>query len=203
MPDTIHSVTCPQKTRTKNRRKTKAQIYASKSWKDNKAQFVEGKVCVWCGSTEKLLPHHPYKNTPDGIYEDLYLSECIVLCGSCHFRLEKRHEIQCPVCKENWMPIDPAIDRCFKCHLKANPGKAEAIAAEKERREVADRQYKKGKADTRKKDKSDFPCNFRRVEQGCSKYPGVKCGYSKTKAKNCPDFKAKTSWIERNSGGWT
>jgi len=193
LSDTINSCTNPGAIRTKKRRTSKSKIYASQSWKENKAQFVKGKKCQWCGSTEKLLPHHPYKDTPDGIYEDLYLSECVVLCGTCHFMLERRHKIKCPVCKDNWMPVDPTIDRCWSCHLKANPGKVDAIKAEKERREVADRQWKKGRADKRKKDKSDYPCNFRRVEQGCSAQPGKKCGYSKTKAKNCPDFKQKKS----------
>jgi hypothetical protein len=100
------------------------------------------------------------------------------------------------------MPIDPTIDRCFKCHLKANPGKAEAIAAEKERREVAYQKNKKMKSDKRKKDKSKHPCNFRRVEQGCSAQMGKKCSFSPTKAKNCILFKKKLSWKERNKGGW-
>ncbi|MDD4126243.1 MAG: hypothetical protein PHV39_00965 [Methanomicrobium sp.] len=35
-------------------------LYASKEWKDKRAVFIEGKSCVWCGSTEKLAVHHTH-----------------------------------------------------------------------------------------------------------------------------------------------
>jgi hypothetical protein len=187
------TTTCPQATRTRNRRISKSKIYASKSWKENKTAFVADKKCQWCGSTEKLLPHHPYKDTPDGIYEDLYLSECVVLCGTCHFMLERRHKIRCPVCRENWMPIDPTIDRCWSCHLKANPGKAEAIAAERERRELAVRQIKKEQAERRRASKKKHPCVRYRVGGKCSaSMLDTMCQFSPTKAAvKCVDFVAK------------
>jgi len=189
MSDTVNSVTSPQAIRTKNRRTSKSKTYGTKKWKEDVELFIKGKTCEWCGSKEKLLAHHPYQDTPDGVYSDLYLSGCIVLCSTCHFMFHRRHKKRCPVCKVGWMPLD--TDMCYPCNLKANPGKAEAVAAEKERRELADRQYKKSRAEKRKKDKVKHTCNFRRVEQGCSAQMGKKCAFTPTKAKNCPDFKAK------------
>ena len=36
------------------------RLYASKEWKAKRAEFIEGKSCEWCGSTEKLAIHHTY-----------------------------------------------------------------------------------------------------------------------------------------------
>jgi hypothetical protein len=189
------SVTCPQARHTKNRRKSKSKTYKTKKWKDGSAAFVKGKTCEWCGSTEKLLAHHPYMDTPDGVYSDLYLSGCIVLCSTCHFMFHRRHKKRCPVCKVGWMPLD--TDMCYTCNLKANPGKAEAIAAEKERRAEADRQFKKDQAAKRKAKAKKHPCKFHGIEQRCklSKI-GTRCVHSPRKAKGaCLSFVARKARV--------
>jgi len=126
MTDTIHSCTNPGATRTKNHRKTMAQTWKTKQWKEEVKKFVEGKTCEWCGSTEKLLAHHPYQDTKDGIYSNLYLSGCIVVCSKCHFMYHRRHKKICPLCKTGWRHLD--TEMCYACYLKANP---EIVSARK------------------------------------------------------------------------
>ena len=190
------SVTNPAARRTVNRRKTKSKIYASKSWKEKKAAFVNGKKCEWCGSTENLLPHHPYQDTPNGVYEDLYLSGCIVVCGTCHFMYERRHKQHCPVCKTGWMPLK-GVETCRACDLKLHPEKAHANEKAAFLFEHAVREKNKAAATRRRVIKRDFPCTFRGIEQRCRCKPGTVCGYSKTKAKNCPDFRAKKGVVKK------
>lgn len=133
MPDlNPNHVTCPQKRRTTTRRKNKSKIYQTKEWKAQKAEFVKGKVCEWCGATEKLLPHHPYQNTQDEAYTDLFLSGCIVLCSTCHFMFHKRHKRRCSVCKVGWRRLD--TEMCWDCYLKENPDKLEEIEVKKIRK---------------------------------------------------------------------
>ena len=124
MTDTINSCTNPGAIRTKNHRKTMAQTWQTKQWKEDVKKFTEGKTCEWCGSTEKLIAHHPYQDTKDGIYSDLYLSGCVVLCSKCHFMYHRRHRKICPICKTEWRHLD--TDMCKACYLKANPGIVEA-----------------------------------------------------------------------------
>ena len=186
-------VTCPEARRTKNRRKHKAAVYQSASWKKAKAEYVKGKVCEWCGSTENLLPHHPWKNTPDDAYEDLYLSECVAVCGKCHFMFERRHKIICPVCKENYMPVDPTIDRCWSCHLKQHPEKVEKIRQHREHQDQVRKCAKEAAAAKRKALKAQHPCKHHRVGGKCGVSAiGSRCPYARTKAaKQCGDFVAK------------
>jgi ribosomal protein L37AE/L43A len=33
-------------------------LYATKKWRKLRGELIEGKTCEWCGSTEKLAPHH-------------------------------------------------------------------------------------------------------------------------------------------------
>jgi hypothetical protein len=185
-------VTCPEAVRTKNRRHNKkSKVYTSKSWKDKVAEFVKGKSCEWCGSKEKLLAHHPYRDTPDAIYEDLYLSGCVVLCNTCHFMFHRRHKKKCPVCGERWMDLD--VDMCYACHLKANPGLAEKIQEREERKEADRKQILKIRADMRKALKKKHPCTHHRIGGKCGiSQIGSRCTFSPTKAeKQCGDFKAK------------
>lgn len=114
---------------TKSRRKKLAKTWSSKEWKDRKAEFIKGKVCSWCGATEKLLPHHPYINSmKDGTYLDFYLSGCIVLCTRCHFALHKGKKL-CPKCKEHYCNHD--TEMCYGCFLEQNPGIKEKIELKK------------------------------------------------------------------------
>jgi hypothetical protein len=188
---TDHSVSCPQTIRTANRRVSKSRTYGTKQWKEDVSAFVRGKSCEWCSSKEKLLAHHPYMDTPDGVYSDLYLSGCIVLCSTCHFMFHRRHKKRCPICKVGWMPLD--TDMCYPCNLKANPGKAEAIAAEKEARLENRRQYNAQQAAKRKKTARKHRCRFHRVRGVCGKSAiGSQCPYSIRKAEGqCMDFEAK------------
>jgi hypothetical protein len=185
------SVSCPQARRTKNRRHKKGKVYQSKEWKEKVGAFITGKSCEWCGSKEHLLAHHPYRDTPDAIYEDLYLSGCIVLCNTCHFMFHRRHKKKCPVCRENWMDLD--VDRCYTCHLKDHPELVSEIA---HRAEVQERDRKarlEAAAEKRRTLKKKHPCRSHRIGGKCGLSAiGSRCTYSPTKAlKICPDFVAK------------
>lgn len=185
------SVDCPEGRRTKTRRKKKSKVYSSKQWKEKVKEFVKGKRCEWCGSTEKLLAHHPYRDTPDAIYEDLYLSGCIVLCNTCHFMFHRRHKRKCPACLENWMDLD--VDICYSCHLKANPDLKQKIQDRKEKREADRKQINKDIAEKRRLNKKKHPCKHYRSGGKCgvSKI-GTRCPYGvRTAAKKCPDYEEK------------
>ena len=39
-----------------------SKIYQTKIWKEKRAQWIQGKVCEMCGSTEKLQIHHLHIN---------------------------------------------------------------------------------------------------------------------------------------------
>jgi hypothetical protein len=109
----------PEEIRTINRRKKLSKIWASPEWKEKKAEFIKGKVCSWCGTTEKLLPHHPYiKSLSDGTYLNLYLSGCVVLCTKCHYALHHGRKL-CPKCKKGYCPFD--TEMCYDCYKKEHP----------------------------------------------------------------------------------
>jgi hypothetical protein len=173
--------TCPQAIRARNRRTKKSNTYQTKAWKDTVAAFVKGKKCEWCGSTEKLLAHHPYRDTPDAIYQDLYLSGCIVLCNTCHFMFHRRHKRKCPVCGEHWMDLD--VDRCYECHLKATPGLKEWTLEKAEQKERDRKARNADQAAKRLKSKVSHPCKFHRIGGWCGLSAiHSQCQYSKTKA---------------------
>ena len=190
-------VTCPQARRTKRRRTKKSKVYASKGWKAQVKAFVTGKKCEWCGSTEKLLAHHPYRDTPDGVYEDLYLSGCIVLCNTCHFMFHRRHKRRCKVCGTGWHDLD--VEMCYACYLQTVPGLAEKVIEAKETLEKTIRDHNAAQSEKRRKAKAKHPCTFHRVGGKCGKsQAGARCEHSPTKAKtNCKvGFKAKKTEVK-------
>ena len=190
MSDDGH-VTCPQARRTKTRRTRKGTVYQSKAWKEKVKAFVTGKSCEWCGSTEKLLAHHPYRDTPDAIYEDLYLSGCIVLCNTCHFMFHRRHKKKCPICHEHWMDLD--VDRCYTCHLKAHPELVSKIAHRAELKERDRKARLKAAADKRFALKAKHPCKKYLAGGRCKASAiGSRCQYGSRSAESrCGDFLKK------------
>ena len=69
------------------------------------------------------LPHHPYRNSYKGHYDDLELSGCVAYCGKCHFSLHKGRKL-CPICKEKYPLWDQEM--CTGCYNKAHPEMVEA-----------------------------------------------------------------------------
>jgi hypothetical protein len=176
------AVTCPQEIRTKNRRISKKKLYRSVAWKRSRDAFCEGKKCEWCGTTENLLPHHPYKDTPDEAYSDLYLSECVVLCNTCHFHLEKRHEKPCPECG-GWMKDDPFLITCRACDFKKHPEKKAGIEARKAEDERLYQENKDRDNKRRRDAKAKHPCVSFRTGGKCGLSTiGSRCTYARTKA---------------------
>ena len=179
------TVSAPAVRCTRNRRKNKRRIYQSASWKRKKAEFVKGKKCEWCGEEEekKLLPHHPYKNTPDDAYQDLYLSECVVLCQKCHFMFERRHKVICPKCLTNYMPADPSINCCWQCHLKEHPEEYRKIQERKAVAEQERRRINSERAEKRRRKKVGHPCRSFGFRGQCLLSPiDARCTFSKRKA---------------------
>ena len=120
----------PAEIQTENRRTTKKKIWGTKEWKDGVKEFTKGKSCEWCGTTERLLPHHPYRNTKDIDYLDLYLSGCVVLCNRCHFALHKGL-VLCGKCRTRFHRL--GTDLCYTCYVESNPRLAEEIEKRKEK----------------------------------------------------------------------
>ncbi len=185
------AVTCPQTVRATNHRKSMAATWQTKAWKEAVAAFIAGKTCEWCGSTDRLLAHHPYQNVKDGVYADLYLSGCIVVCNKCHFMYHRRHKKLCPVCKKNYRHLD--TDMCYECWLAANPGIVEArekvLAEQKEQR----KQASKDQAAKLRAKRNKHPCRHHRVRGICGiSMIGIRCPYSPRKAATgCGDFEQR------------
>ena len=118
MSDSIHSITNPQATRVKGRRKNLVKIWSGKEWKNKCKEFIGDKSCAWCGTKEKLLVHHPYLESYNGCYTDLELSGCMVLCSRCHFSLHKGL-VLCSRCKKHYHRVGG--DMCKTCFLEAHP----------------------------------------------------------------------------------
>jgi len=191
----VNSCTCPQARRTANRRKTMKSTWQTKAWKQAVQEFVKGKKCEWCGSTEGLLAHHPYQDTKDGIYPNLYLSGCIVLCSTCHFMYHRRHKKRCPVCGTGWRHLD--TDMCYECWKKANPD----VVREREQFALLEKANRKALNDQRnarlRAAKRRHPCTFRTVTGKCTKSSfGARCPYAATKAmEHCDEAIAKKGYL--------
>jgi len=93
--------------RIENRRKKLREVWGSTEWKKKKAEFVAGKVCSVCGTTDKLTVHHP----TDDMYAKNYMdfSGCVVMCTSCHWKLHHGYKL-CPVCKQRFTKHDVCWD---------------------------------------------------------------------------------------------
>lgn len=112
------------------RRKNLNKIYNSKEWKNNVKEFTTGKTCEWCGSTEKLTAHHPYRESyKNGDYIDLHLSACVVLCFRCHYAVH-HNLLLCGVCGKKYHRV--GADMCRDCFNKLHP---EIVEAKKKKEE--------------------------------------------------------------------
>lgn len=107
----------------KGRRKNLKKIWSGKEWKERKATFL--RVNPECAMHLEVgqhvpatIPHHPYRNSYQGHYTDLELSQCVAYCNRCHFSLHKGRKL-CPVCGENYPRWDQEM--CWSCFCKQNP----------------------------------------------------------------------------------
>lgn len=118
----------PEENAIKNRRKKLNSIYKSKEWRNAVKEFTSGKTCEWCGSTERLTAHHPYRESyKDGTYTDLHLSACVVLCNRCHYAVH-HNLLLCGICSKRYHRV--GADMCRDCFNERHP----EIVKEKERR---------------------------------------------------------------------
>lgn len=150
----------PDNIRIINRKKKLSKIWTTKEWKEKKTEFIKGKVCSWCGTTEKLLPHHPYMNSlKDGTYMDFYLSGCIVLCTRCHFALHHGKKL-CPKCKKHYCSFD--AEMCYPCYTKEHPEIIEA-------REKTKRHFKELKKKRQKELREKFKASLNKASKNNKK----------------------------------
>lgn len=120
----------PDNRRISSRKKNLRKIWRTPEWKKGVKDFVAGKKCQWCGSTNRLTAHHPYYQSADSVYLDLYLSGCLVLCNRCHFAIHKGLQL-CPDCGQHYMRLGAGT--CYNCFVLNNPEVAERILIKKER----------------------------------------------------------------------
>lgn len=176
----ITATTCPQEIRIKGRRNGLNRIWATKEHKAKVKAFCAGKTCQWCGTDQNLLAHHPFVESYKGVYSDLELSGCIVLCTRCHFSLHKGY-ILCQVCKKHFHR--PGAEMCKRCFLKKHP---EIVQA----RETFIRDMKEKQKASRKiaqqNRRGKHPCRKNKGSQQCRE-KGV-CPYPSKKAETCRGF---------------
>jgi len=138
-------ITNPEEIRTKNRRRNLEKIRVSKRWRQQTKHLTEGKTCEWCGTTEKLLVHHP----EDTMYvnEETYLdfSSCQILCSRCHYHLH-RGRVLCKTCKQHYHRT--VYEQCYHC---ADPEARERAEAKKVQRLKKQREYRKKRVEEFKK----------------------------------------------------
>jgi len=138
-----------------NRRKNLKKTYASKEWKKNVKEFIAGKKCEWCGTTEKLLAHHPYlESYKDGNYGNLYFSGCIVLCTRCHFSLHKGL-VLCKRCGLHYHSI--GAESCRGCFNIAHPEIVEAKKKKVEETKALKKKLRDEEKERVKKWKKEHP----------------------------------------------
>ena len=86
--------------------------WQTKEWRASRDAFLKDKVCIQCGSTDKLTIHHPQPRNSISDEEYLSFRNCQVLCGRCHFALH-RGMILCPKCRVAYR--NPRFPTCAKC----------------------------------------------------------------------------------------
>jgi hypothetical protein len=106
------SVTCPEAIRTVNRREKLEHIWDSDIWETKKAAWSIGKVCLMCGSSQSIVPHHDNVSLYREKTDYLDLSKCIPLCNTCH-RNYHAGRVLCQVCNDTY--IKPEYDCCWNC----------------------------------------------------------------------------------------
>lgn len=90
------------------------------AWRNRRAEFIKGKSCKWCKSTEYLTIEH--LDPPNTLTDEDYLAfkNVIILCRKCAYARLKRMNL-CPECKTAYKPRKFA--RCFECFKKTEEGK--------------------------------------------------------------------------------
>ena len=205
------SVTNPAARRTYSRRKMLAKWLRDPRWKQMLADHAHtpGAESVYCQRKHKQIWNgKPVTLTINHASRHLYLSEELYLtwdsqymeitCLMCNRKYEKGMK-PCPSClkKGKMVYILDRNSECNPCYLAKNQGEAKKSREGCELFKKSIKEYNAGQATRRRVIKRDFPCTFRGIEQRCRCKPGTVCGYSKTKAKNCPDFKAKKGVVKK------
>lgn len=76
-----------------------SKVWSSPEWRRKRVEFIKGKVCEWCGSTEKLTVHHkkpPPKYKAFVRYLTRILIDQKVAEGEFKYQIERRRV--CPRC---------------------------------------------------------------------------------------------------------
>lgn len=180
----------PEEKRTKGRRKKLQEIWNSKEWKEQKAEFLANHpLCSMCGAPS-TVPHHPTRESYKGHYSDLELSQCVAYCNRCHFAVH--HGIKlCSKCKEHYHPWDsPECRYCFDMEHPEIVKAREDYVEQKEREAKARKDAANAKL---RAAKQKHPCKNRRLNGACGNSKiGSRCPYAASKAEDmCADFEQK------------
>lgn len=183
-------MSCPEETRHKNRQDALRKIWSSKDWKEKKRVFLEANpVCAMCGKPS-TVPHHPYKESVKGHYDDLTLSQCVAYCNKCHFAVHKGLKL-CGKCNQHYHRWDALM--CRVCFDEEHPEIVQAREEYVARKEAADKELKAMRKEKARAAKQRHPCKYHRLGGACGKSMlGSRCAFSPTKAEmKCGDFVAK------------
>lgn len=145
MKNNVHSVTCPQETRTQNHRKRLKKWWSSKAWKAHVAEKTAGKECAVCGCKAGQVKggRKPAVLTINHLYRTLYnsLEEYLkfetdkveVTCTTCNWMFEKGMDV-CQVCKSDTVAKYKHFRQpmCHACFLDKHPDIKESITKGKE-----------------------------------------------------------------------
>lgn len=105
-----------------------SSVYQTKEWKEKAQAFVAEEKCVWCGTTENLVPHHPRRR--GGYTREEYLNveefcrtkdgKKFILCSTCNFMESKSYKL-CPKCKKHYYKPKRGRTMCWGCFTTTDP----------------------------------------------------------------------------------
>jgi hypothetical protein len=162
------SAVAPQEIRAANHKTKNKKKWSSKEWKIKREEFIisHGSFCDWCGSDSYLTVHHPYRNVyGKTTYDDFYLSECVLLCRSCH---SATHAGMVLCTYKEGIYHDGArhyrfhdAEKCSFCFKKEHPEVEIARKLAKNQREKRARDARKKQAERAKQWKKDHPIDVK------------------------------------------
>jgi hypothetical protein len=140
------AVSCPQARVVKGRKANLKKIWSGKEWKAAKEAFLkENPFCEMHAAVgmheDATIPHHPYRNSYQGHYTDLELSQCVAYCKKCHFAVHHGRKL-CPVCGEKYPRWD--AEMCWSCFCLKHPEVVQEIEENKVRMKAKQKELREG-----------------------------------------------------------
>jgi hypothetical protein len=159
-------------------------------WKKNKAEWLkEHNKCIWCGATEKIIPHHP--NRDEGKETYISLKTAVPMCTKCHLNLHKGR-ILCNTCrkhyhKKKWV-------QCWHCLKEKNPDFK--TQAQKEAEELAEFENEETERDEASFNR--WICKDCRFIKLCDEADTLSGAYQNASCSNPKKISAEIKNLEKN-----